>query len=64
MKSEYWKILLNDYADREEAWAKELDVEFPLYMQAYTEALSVILKNISYNQAAYQKKQDQESNFA
>lgn len=63
MKSEYWKILLNDYADKEEAWVKELDIEFPLYMQSYREALSAILKNISYNQAAHQKKQEQESIF-
>lgn len=63
MKSEEWEIVSGDYTDRVDEWAQELEVEFPFYMQAYTEALSVILKNISYNREIYQNKQKRCSVF-
>lgn len=36
MKSEQWEIVFSDYAEEE---AQGLRVEFPFYMQTYTEAL-------------------------
>ncbi len=60
MKSEQWEIVFSDYAEEE---AQGLRVEFPFYMQTYTEALSAILKNISYNQQQYSKKKGEESVF-
>lgn len=50
MKSTDWEIILSDYAERGRIWTQELDVEFPLYMQSYREALRAVFRNIHYNQ--------------
>lgn len=62
MKSTHWKIVSSDYVGSD-SQAQALKVEFPFYMQTYTEALGAVLKNISYNQRMYQEKRRKGSAF-
>lgn len=65
MGSKDFRIILDEYegSDKAEERARELGIEFPLYMQCYREALGAVLSNIAYNKEAYEKRKRQKSAF-